>query len=266
MHARLDIRMLRDGTRWSAVATIRSSDLKGPIDLYASGDVRDLARAARTGADVARASAATRERVRQRSLAQAKNFFITNPISGAESMTKMLDACSVSIDLVSRARRGDKRAEEEIGKIFIRSSRGDAAAGRSAQMILESAGLVDTGRCTFRVGFTPMLTHRRASARPMLLEGHEPGDEKSKLNKWGFAMGSIGGDASGHEVMSNRRKFPQYGVGFDGTGCADTKCLLCDVRYFALDAHYDPWASNPYPMDTRGSNLLQTFRPVLADH
>ncbi len=163
----VDVRMLRQGSKWCGTARVSAPCLKAPVDLYASKDVQEVvgAMCARVGSEVAlskpvvsQASSATRKGVRHQILGLTYNLFreYDSDLRGiAEYVRASLDACDRACELVTKARNGDARAQSKIEEIFAKAKKGDEKAHKSARLFNEAANLLDDGRVSFRISFGP---------------------------------------------------------------------------------------------------------------
>lgn len=163
----VDVRMLRQGSKWCGTARVSAPCLKAPVDLYASKDVQEVvgAMCERVGAELAmskpavsQASSATRKGVRHQILGLTYNLFreYDSDLRGvAEYVRSSLDACDRACDMVTMARNGDVRARTKVEEIFAKAKGGDQKAFKSAKMLNVATDLLDDGRAAIRISFGP---------------------------------------------------------------------------------------------------------------
>lgn len=238
MKTRVDVRMLRDGTRWCGVATVTAPGLRAPIDLYAEGDARDLYKALSNAATTAgkeaaaRASASTRSSVRHRVLGLVHGYLSDTDTVPAEMRRRMctaLEATDRACGIVQQSRTGNVDASRALANIFDRAQRGDRNAARSAKLLLEARSLVDDGRCSIALRAVPSTSPSAGPARQL--------------------PGKIAGmdEAPEHDLKDALAR------------------LTLASRLLAMGSVASiPWNSTPYPVDFHGTSALQNFQPPFA--
>lgn len=228
----VDIRMLRKGTHWCAVAHVVSPHLAAPLDLFACCDIRQTMAAMPPSSNAAAlASSEARRQARRQILAYTYNFFREcEPEMGefAAKLKDMLEACDKACDLVTKARGGDVRARAAISSMFQKAKGGDASADKSARLVLESADLIDDGRTSFRVAGMGMPVRKKKAALSLPMRGQSTGAEGFVLNYPGSSMPNTPGFV------------------------ASDAFVLADSPYL------------PYPYDRPGDNFMQNFQPAVA--
>lgn len=247
----VDLRMLRNGRNWSGVGTIHAPCYRAPVDILATADLGDYLPV--VGGSLPRASAGARGDTREVLVKLMRNFMMQNRDDLGElaaEMEKRLQALESGGRLIARARRGDPRAVKLVEKISL--------SEKSRGLLDESREFLDRGRATLKLklslvreiplaltpggestGFLPDLSHRRADydyARSFPVEKKDLLDPNNWSRAVEFAIGALGPSRS------------------NGTGRDPY------ARF------YDPWKSLPYPLDTRGTDLVSNFQPYAATY
>ena len=249
----VDVRMLRQGSKWCGTARVSAPCLKAPVDLYTSQDVKEVvgAMCARVGSELAlskpavsQASSATRKGVRHQILGLTYNLFreYDSDLRGvAEYVRANLDACDRACDLVTKARNGDARAQTKVEEIFARAKKGDEKANKSARMLNEAANLLDDGRTSLRISFGP--------------PDETAGSKRAVLK----ALSNRGGYAGAPQQRAARQLAARRDVSTAGVP-SETPLPVRSV-VMEPDALVE---TMPYPDDRKGDQFFSNYRPAIA--
>jgi hypothetical protein len=163
----IDIRLIRRGTVWCAVALVHVPGRSEPIPLLACVDCAQVAQA--TGADGPTSSAKARTDARDRVLEGVVQAFgqSNKPVDAAQ-LAQMFGEFKQGMSLCAAALRGDPRAMLAVVDLHKRAEHDhDPLAQRQLAMLRECLEASQDGRCSFRVACAGLGQMYRPMNNPM---------------------------------------------------------------------------------------------------
>jgi hypothetical protein len=176
----IDVRLMRRGSVWCAVALVRVPGCKEPIPMLACVDCAKVTQM--TGADAPTASAVARTEARNQVLEGVIAAFAKGKPVDAQQIAKSFDEFKHGMGLCAAAMRGDPRATLAIVDLHQRAEHdGNPEAKRQMNMLRECMEATEDGRCSFRFTsaglgqmYRPMNNPMQGGRRDDMASGRNP--------------------------------------------------------------------------------------------